>query len=47
MKLSIQVPTGNETEMCGSAIMHEAQFRRMVSGTSAKKSGMLFSNKAL
>jgi hypothetical protein len=25
-KLSIQVPAGNETEMCRSAIMHEVQF---------------------
>jgi hypothetical protein len=25
-KLSIEVPVGNETEMCGSAIMREVQF---------------------
>jgi hypothetical protein len=25
-KLSIQVPAGNETEMCGNAIKHEMQF---------------------
>jgi hypothetical protein len=46
-KLSIQVAVVNGTEMCGSAIMHEVEFRRMVSGTSTKKSGMLFSRTSL